>query len=161
MWLCLGLSVCVCCLTITVFSSLCASEVKLSLASFLSDRIVDEILEALSTSQLTLVRIFTVLVHVRPLNCINLQLDSSSFGGITVFICVNLKCIFHRSNFLSFQLSFLCLLFFQLSYPYLRIISASCFLSCLIHSGRPSCAARSPPSAAGVGGSGRSRGEDS
>ncbi|KAI4811557.1 hypothetical protein KUCAC02_014438 [Chaenocephalus aceratus] len=30
------------------------SEVKLSLASFLSDRIVDEILEALSTSQLTL-----------------------------------------------------------------------------------------------------------
>lgn len=32
------------------------SEVKLSLASFLSDRIVDEILEALSTSQLTLVK---------------------------------------------------------------------------------------------------------
>lgn len=29
---------------------------KLSLASFLSDRIVDEILEALSTSQLTLVK---------------------------------------------------------------------------------------------------------
>lgn len=36
---------------------LCLSEVKLSLASFLSDRIVDEILEALSTSQLTLVKI--------------------------------------------------------------------------------------------------------
>ena len=35
---------------------LCVSEVKLSLASFLSDRIVDEILEALSTSQHTLVR---------------------------------------------------------------------------------------------------------
>lgn len=39
----------------------CASEVKLSLASFLSDRIVDEILEALSTSQLTLVRVDSLL----------------------------------------------------------------------------------------------------
>lgn len=39
--------------------SLCTSEVKLSLASFLSDRIVDEILEALSTSQLTLVGMAT------------------------------------------------------------------------------------------------------
>lgn len=43
------------------------SEVKLSLASFLSDRIVDEILEALSTSQLTLVRRhqFTSSCHSR------------------------------------------------------------------------------------------------
>lgn len=39
----------------TSYFFLCVSEVKLSLASFLSDRIVDEILEALSSSQLTLV----------------------------------------------------------------------------------------------------------
>lgn len=41
---------------LTSYFFLCLSEVKLSLASFLSDRIVDEILEALSSSQLTLVR---------------------------------------------------------------------------------------------------------
>lgn len=49
---------CMCaCLGSAVYHLLsCLSEVKLSLASFLSDRIVDEILEALSTSQLTLVK---------------------------------------------------------------------------------------------------------
>lgn len=49
---------------------------KLSLASFLSDRIVDEILEALSTSQLTLVKsktayLFFFISTVRNLNLSN------------------------------------------------------------------------------------------
>lgn len=38
-----------------LMSPVCDSEVKLSVASFLSDRIVDEILESLSRSQHTLV----------------------------------------------------------------------------------------------------------
>lgn len=42
---------------------LSVSEVKLSLASFLSDRIVDEILEALSTSQHALVSFYFILSH--------------------------------------------------------------------------------------------------
>ena len=44
------------------------SEVKLSLASFLSDRIVDEILEALSSSQHTLVRFTLSLSLSRPVS---------------------------------------------------------------------------------------------
>lgn len=38
-----------------LMSPVCDSEVKLAVASFLSDRIVDEILESLSRSQHTLV----------------------------------------------------------------------------------------------------------
>lgn len=41
-------------------SPVCDSEVKLAVASFLSDRIVDEILESLSRSQHTLVGVLFI-----------------------------------------------------------------------------------------------------
>lgn len=68
------------------------SEVKLSLASFLSDRIVDEILEALSSSQNTLVRnselwrlsaFFPVLTWPRPV-LIYLFLNSLNFNEVFI-----------------------------------------------------------------------------
>lgn len=42
-----------------LMSPVCDSEVKLAVASFLSDRIVDEILESLSRSQHTLVGVLS------------------------------------------------------------------------------------------------------
>lgn len=67
-----------------LMSPVCDSEVKLAVASFLSDRIVDEILESLSRSQHTLVGVLSTFT-IFPFLLVEVFLVIPRYLSLAVF----------------------------------------------------------------------------